>query len=135
MQKQFKFDLKIYYEDTDAGGVVFYANYLKYLERARTEAIYSLGYTNTQLKEKYNIIIIVKSCIINYIKSAKFEDRLVVYSEVKSISKASFVMKQVIKRKNIEISNAEIVLVAINEKGKPTKLPNGFINKLRKHTK
>ena len=135
MQKQFKFDLKIYYEDTDAGGVVFYANYLKYLERARTEAIYSLGYTNTQLKEKYNIIIIVKSCNINYIKSAKFEDRLVVYSEVKSISKASFVMKQVIKRKNIEISNAEIVLVAINEKGKPTKLPNGFINKLRKHTK
>ena len=135
MQKQFKFDLKIYYEDTDAGGVVFYANYLKYLERARTEAIYSLGYTNTQLKEKYNIIIIVKSCNINYIKSAKFEDRLVVYSEVKSISKASFVMKQVIKRKNIEISNAEIVLVAINEKGKPTKLPNGFANKLRKHTK
>ena len=135
MQKQFKFDLKIYYEDTDAGGVVFYANYLKYLERARTEAIYSLGYTNTQLKDKYDIIIIVKSCNINYIKSAKFEDRLIVYSEVKSISKASFVMKQVIKRKNIEISNAEIVLVAINEKGKPTKLPNGFANKLRKHIK
>ena len=135
MQKQFKFDLKIYYEDTDAGGVVFYANYLKYLERARTEAIYSLGYTNTKLKDKYDIIIIVKSCNINYIKSAKFEDRLSVYSKIKSISKASFVMKQVIKRKNIEISNAEIVLVAINEKGKPTKLPNGFINKLRKHTK
>ena len=135
MQKQFKFDLKIYYEDTDAGGVVFYANYLKYLERARTEAIYSLGYTNTQLKDKYDIIIIVKSCNINYIKSAKFEDRLSVYSKIKSISNASFVMKQVIKRKNIEISNAEIVLVAINEKGKPTKLPNGFANKLRKHTK
>lgn len=135
MQKQFKFDLKIYYEDTDAGGVVFYANYLKYLERARTEAIYSLGYTNTQLKDKYDIIIIVKSCNINYIKSAKFEDRLSVYSKIKSISKASFVMKQVIKRKNIEISNAEIVLVAINEKGKPTKLPNGFANKLRKHIK
>ena len=135
MQKQFKFDLKIYYEDTDAGGVVFYANYLKYLERARTEAIYSLGYTNTQFKEKYNIIIIVKSCNINYIKSAKFEDRLSVYSKIKSISKASFVMKQVIKRKNIEISNAEIVLVAINEKGKPTKLPNGFANELRKHIK
>tara|TARA_B100000242_G_scaffold284197_1_gene247235 strand:+ start:4251 stop:4658 length:408 start_codon:yes stop_codon:yes gene_type:complete len=135
MQKQFKFDLKIYYEDTDAGGVVFYANYLKYLERARTEAIYSLGYTNTKLKDKYDIIIIVKSCNINYIKSAKFEDRLSVYSKIKSISKASFVMKQVIKRKNIEISNAEIVLVAINEKGKPTKLPNGFANKLRKHIK
>ena len=135
MQKQFKFDLKIYYEDTDAGGVVFYANYLKYLERARTEAIYSLGYTNTQLKDKYDIIIIVKSCNINYIKSAKFEDRLSVYSKIMSISKASFVMKQVIKRKNIEISNAEIVLVAINEKGKPTKLPNGFANKLRKHIK
>ena len=135
MQKQFKFDLKIYYEDTDAGGVVFYANYLKYLERARTEAIYSLGYTNTKLKDKYDIIIIVKSCNINYIKSAKFEDRLSVYSKIKSISKASIVMKQVIKRKNIEISNAEIVLVAINEKGKPTKLPNGFANKLRKHIK
>ena len=89
MQKQFKFDLKIYYEDTDAGGVVFYANYLKYLERARTEAIYSLGYTNTQLKEKYNIIIIVKSCNINYIKSAKFGGKLDVFKKSASDSTMS----------------------------------------------
>ena len=55
MAKKFNFTIKIYYEDTDSGGVVYYANYLKFLERARSEALYSLGFTNSSLLEKYNI--------------------------------------------------------------------------------
>ena len=64
MTKKFKFCVKVYYEDTDAGGVVYYANYLKFLERARSEAVYSLGYTNSDLLEKHGLLLIVKSCNI-----------------------------------------------------------------------
>ena len=76
MAKKFNFSVKVYYEDTDAGGVVYYANYLKFLERARSEAIYSLGYTNSSLLEKFGVLLIVKSCNIEYKKPAKFEDKL-----------------------------------------------------------
>ena len=71
MSKEFLFSFKVYYEDTDAGGVVYYANYLKFLERARSEAIAELGITNTKLFKEFNVLIIVKSCNIEYHKSAK----------------------------------------------------------------
>ena len=66
MAKKFNFTVKVYYEDTDAGGVVYYANYLKFMERARSEAIYSLGFTNSSLLESHGILLIVKSCNIEY---------------------------------------------------------------------
>ena len=94
MSKQFIHKVKIYYEDTDAGGVVYYANYLKYLERARSEAIYSLGLTNANLQKDHDTLIIVKSCNIEYKKPAKFENILDVVSEVTSFTKTSFTMKQ-----------------------------------------
>ena len=72
MAKKFSFTVKIYYEDTDAGGVVYYANYLKFLERARSEAIYSLGYTNSSILERFGVLLIVKSCNIEYKKPARF---------------------------------------------------------------
>ena len=78
------FSLKVYYEDTDSGGVVYYANYLKYLERARSEAIYSLGLTNTNLQKDHHSLIIVKSCNIEYKKPARFEDELEIISSISS---------------------------------------------------
>ena len=98
MAKKFNFNFKIYYEDTDTGGVVYYANYLKFLERARSEAIYSLGYTNSDLLDDHGILLIVKSCNIEYKKPAKFEDILDIFSEVHSFTKTSFLMKQNILR-------------------------------------
>ena len=92
MSKQFKHNIKIYYEDTDSGGVVYYANYLKYLERARSEAIYSLGLSNSILQEDYGTLIIVKSCNIKYKKPVKFEDELEVMSSVISKTRTSFSM-------------------------------------------
>ena len=70
MHKNFTHNVKVYYEDTDAGGVVYYANYLKYLERARTEALFSIGFSNKKVQEEFNSLIIVKSCNIEYRKSA-----------------------------------------------------------------
>ena len=124
MHENFFHKLKVYYEDTDSGGVVYYANYLKFLERARTEAIYSLGLTNSELLNKNGILLIVKSCYIEYKKPAKLEDNLDVISEVVSFTKTSFVMKQSILRKNEIISIADVHLVAVDQNGKPSKIPD-----------
>ncbi len=124
MAKKFNFTVKVYYEDTDAGGVVYYANYLKFLERARSEAIYSLGYTNLSLLESFGILLIVKSCNIEYKKPAKFEDKLDIISEVKSFTKTSFLMAQSISRDNELITDAEVHLVSVDKNGKPSKVPD-----------
>ena len=125
-----KFKIKIYYEDTDSGGVVYYANYLKFLERARTEMISSLGLSNRKLLEDYKILIIVKSCKIEYKKPLVLEDLIFVKSKIKSISKSSFVMEQSIEKDGILASKAEVVLVTVNLSGKPVKIPEILIKKL-----
>ena len=131
MHKEFKYNTKVYYEDTDAAGIVYYANYLKFLERARSEAIYSIGLTNKKLLNDHGNIIIVKSCKIDYKSPAKFEDLLEIISKIKTIGKSSFTMDQMIKRKEEIISESEIVLVTVNAEGKPIRIPdvlNKFLN-------
>ena len=130
MAKKFNFTIKVYYEDTDSGGVVYYANYLKFLERARSEAIYTLGFTNSGLLEKYNILLIVKSCNIEYKKPAKFEDKINIISEVISFTKTSFLMKQNISRNNELITEANVHIVIVDKNGKPSKIPEELKKKL-----
>jgi len=124
MHENFYHSVKVYYEDTDAGGVVYYANYLKYLERARTEALAKIGLSNLQIKEKFGALIIVKSCNIEYKKSAHLEDQLSIRSFVKSVTKTSFFMNQFITNDKTPIVEAQVHLVFINEKGKPVKVPD-----------
>ncbi len=130
MAKKFNFNIKVYYEDTDAGGVVYYANYLKFLERARSEAIYSLGFSNKELLEDHGILLIVKSCNIQYKKPAQLEDLLEISSEATSFTKTSILMKQLILKSKDIISEAEVHLVAVDKKGKPTKIPDQLKRKL-----
>ena len=125
-----EFKIKIYYEDTDAGGVVYYANYLKFLERARTEMISSIGFSNKKLLDDYGTLIIVKSCKIEYKKSIKLEDEIIVKSKIKSVSRSSFIMEQIIEKDGILTSEAEIVLVTVNKSGKPVKIPDILEKKL-----
>ena len=126
MHENFFHKLKVYYEDTDAGGVVYYANYLKFLERARTEALVSLGFSNKKIKDEFGALIIVKSCNIDYKKSVYLEDELSIRSFVKSITKTSFIMNQFITRRDEIVVEAKIHLVFINEKGKPIKIPDNL---------
>ena len=133
MTNSFKYELKIYYEDTDAGGVVYYANYLKFLERARSEAIYEMGFSNTELKKEFGVLIIVKSCNIDYKKPAIFEDKLSIISTIKEITKTSFIMEQNINRDTELIAYADIHLVSVNLDGKPTKIPEILKNKLSEY--
>jgi acyl-CoA thioester hydrolase len=123
MHENFYHNVKVYYEDTDAGGVVYYANYLKYLERARTEALSTIGLSNLQIKDKFGALIIVKSCNIEYKKSAYLEDKLNIRSFIKSITKTSFIMKQIITKENDIILESQIHLVFINDIGKPIRVP------------
>ena len=131
MHENFFHKLKVYYEDTDSGGVVYYANYLKFLERARTEALYSIGYSNKKVKDVFDALIIVKACNIEYKKSAHLEDELNIRSFVKSITKTSFFMNQIITRDNDTIVEAQVHLVFINKDGKPVKIPDEIYSKFK----
>ena len=113
MHENFFHKLKVYYEDTDSGGVVYYANYLKYLERARTEALFSIGFSNKKVQEQFESLIIVKSCNIEYKKSAFLEDELVIVSCITSFSRTSFTMRQNIFKNGEKILIAKIVTVFI----------------------
>jgi acyl-CoA thioester hydrolase len=123
MHENFFHKVKVYYEDTDSGGVVYYANYLKFLERARTEALFSIGFTNKKIREEFNSLIIVKSCNIEYKRSAHLEDELTIRSFVKSVTKTSFFMNQEITRNDDVIVEAKVHLVFVNKEGKPIKIP------------
>ena len=131
MHENFFHKLKVYYEDTDSGGVVYYANYLKFLERARTEALVSIGFSNKKVKEQFNSLIIVKSCNIEYKKPAYLEDELNVRSFVKSITRTSFFMNQIITKKDEIIVEAQIHLVFVNDQGKPVKIPDEIYSKFK----
>ena len=123
MHENFFHNIKIYYEDTDAGGVVYYANYLNFLERARTEALVTIGFNNKKIKEDYGALIIVKSCNIEYKKPSYLEDELKIRSFVKSFTKTSFFMSQFISRGDELIVEAKVHLVFVDKSGKPVKVP------------
>ena len=131
MHENFFHKLRVYYEDTDAGGVVYYANYLKFLERARTEALFSIGFNNKKVKDLFNSLIIVKSCNIEYKKSAYLEDDLTVRSFVKSITKTSFFMNQIITKGEDVIVEAQVHLVFVNKEGRPVKIPDEIYSKFK----
>ena len=123
MHENFFHNIKVYYEDTDAGGVVYYANYLKFLERARTEALFTIGFNNKKIKEDYGALIVVKSCNIEYKKPSYLEDELKIRSFVKSVTKTSFFMSQFISRDDELIVEAKVHLVFVDKNGKPIKVP------------
>ncbi len=131
MHENFFYKLKVYYEDTDSGGVVYYANYLKFLERARTESLFSIGFSNKKIKDQFNSLIIVKSCNIEYKKSAYLEDELKIRSFVKSISKTSFFMNQIITKGEDIIVEAQVHLVFVNKDSKPVKIPDEIYSKFK----
>ena len=122
----FNFKIKVYYEDTDAGGIVYYANYLKYLERARTNLIQDSGFSLCSLSEKYDCHFVVKNINCNYIQSAKLEDELTIQTKVIYIKKASFELEQNIYKDDRVIFKSKVLMVNINSTGKPIKIPDSL---------
>ena len=122
MVKSFTYKTKIYYEDTDAGGIVYYANYLKYFERARTEWIYSLGFNHNKLSA-LDTLIVVRSCYIDYEKPVKFEEKIEVVSELSKLSPVRLNLIQFVKVGNETRVKAKVELAVIDQAGKPKKMP------------
>ena len=124
-----KYKVRIYYEDTDAGGVVFYANYFKFTERARTELIYEkLKLKHIELKDKFDVIFVVKSLSSKYIAPAKFEDDLTVVSKIVEKRPVRLIIDQNIEKGNKLIFTSTIELAVVSSKGKITKLPDQLLS-------
>ena len=128
-----KLGVRVYYEDTDSGGVVYYANYLKYIERGRTEFLRELGFNQDQLIAQDNILFIVRSIEANYLSPAFLDDLIEVYTEIKSVSHASltFAQKIVNIEKNTVLFNAEVKVVSVLKNNfKPCALPQVILEEL-----
>ncbi|MGB5276550.1 MAG: tol-pal system-associated acyl-CoA thioesterase [Gammaproteobacteria bacterium] len=125
-QIEFSWPVRVYYEDTDAGGVVYYANYLKFLERARTEYLRELGFEQDQLKQEYGIIFAVHSLTIQYRKPAVFNDALRVTAVISDKGNARLTFKQMITREdqNTPICSAEVSIACLDaNKFSPVRIP------------
>ena len=123
-----KNNVRVYYEDTDAGGVVYHANYLKYAERSRTEMLRKYKIEQEVLKNNYSIRFIVKDLFIEYYKAAILDDYLTIKSFIIKISSAKIKMEQEIYRKNTLLAKINITLGSINLEGKPSRLPKFVLN-------
>ncbi len=128
----FQWPVRVYYEDTDSGGVVYYANYLKFFERSRTEYLRSFGFEQDQLIAEQNIIFVVSSVQVDYLKPARFNEYLEVSATVTLAKKASLVFEQIITR-NGEVLCKGIIRIGCldSEKLRPKRIPDFILNKLK----
>ena len=113
---------RVYYEDTDASGRVYHANYLKYLERGRSNLIYQSKYNHQELLKKFNIIFVVKNLNINYLRPAFFEDILEVQTSINQLSRVKLNFNQKIFRNTELLVDAEVIVIAVNIEGKIIRL-------------
>lgn len=123
---------RVYYEDTDAGQVMYYANYLKFAERARTEWLRDLGIEQKQLAEKESVLFVVKEVNMQLKKPACLDDMVVITTEVESVNKASIVLTQTMHREDVLLANLTVHIVSVNLAFKPVALPGILQNQLNK---
>jgi len=121
-----KIDFRIYYEDTDAGGIVFYANYLKFAERARTEWLRGLGFNQSNLE----LLFVVRRVQIDYLAPARLDDVITVESALQNISRSSITMNQIVKSGEILLAEMEVLLVCVDKTMKPVRIPNDIKQKI-----
>ncbi len=127
----FSWPIRVYYEDTDAGGVVFYANYLKFFERARTEMLRDSGFEQDQLLKEQGVIFVVRSVQVDYLKPAQFNDQIVATATVIQMKKTSFVFKQEVLRGEQLLCKGEVVIVCVDaETMRPKAVPQAILEKL-----
>ena len=122
--------LRIYYEDTDAGGVVYYANYLRFAERARTEMLRLAGVPHEQLREQTGATFAVSRCQVEYLRPAKLDDEIWVSTRLTGLCGASAEMEQIIGRGDARLAHMAIRLAFVSSDGKPTRLPPSLRNAL-----
>ena len=127
------FRLRVYYEDTDAGGIVYYANYLKFAERARTEVLRDLGVGQRELMEGEGLGFAVRRCAADYLAPARLDDELEVHSTVRALGPASIDIEQNIRRSDGvgELVNLEVKLAVLNKSGRASRIPEDVAELLK----
>lgn len=129
----FAFPVRVYYEDTDAGGIVYYANYLKFAERARTEFLRMLAIHQQQDLQEKQTGFIVRSCHIEYLKSAVLDDVLTVTNQVTEVGAASAIVAQKILRGDEVLATLEVKVIYMNvATHRPTRIPADMVEKFKK---
>ena len=124
------FNCRVYYEDTDLAGIVYYANYLKFIERARTEWVRGLGVDQGKLKSDTGVVFAVRRVEADYLAPARFDDLLQVVTTVQAVGGARVVLRQEVLRGEALIFTALVTLVALTATGAPTRLPAEFRQRL-----
>ena len=127
----FRWPIRVYYEDTDAAGVVYYANYLKYFERARTEWLRSLGFGQKALARDYNVIFVVRAVNIKYLRPAQFDDELTVEAAIAEQPRASIVFTHALKRADETLATAQIHVTCVNTQTfRPVRIPEPILERI-----
>jgi acyl-CoA thioester hydrolase len=128
----FAWPVRVYYEDTDAGGVVYYANYLRFMERARTEWLRTLGFEQTDLSARHQAVFVVRSVSIEYLKPSLFNDSLQVTVELAKVGASQILVAQRVMRDGDELVTAEVRLACVNTASfRPFRIPQAVITKIR----
>jgi acyl-CoA thioester hydrolase len=123
----FIWPVRIYYEDTDAGGVVYHTNYIKFMERARTEYLRSMGYTLVQLEKEQGILFAVRALSVEYLGPAHLNDLLSITVGIQTIRSASIIFRQTVRRENQILCNGQVRVASISADAfKPKILPRNI---------
>ena len=126
MPKAHVFPLRVYYEDTDAGGIVYYANYLRFAERARTEYLRSVGTDNQTLMAEDGIAFTVRQCVVDYMQPAYLDDALTVHTRFLEVGGASLRAEQTVKRDVDDLAHLIVRLACVGNDGKPRRIPKAL---------
>ena len=128
----FAWPVRVYYEDTDAAGVVYYANYLKYMERARTEWLRASGFDQIELAERYGVIFVVRSAAIEYLAPARFNDELQVTVELIKVGAGQIDLVQRVLRGDALLAKAAVKVACVARTTmRPTRLPQPLATRIR----
>jgi len=128
----FDFPVRVYYEDTDAGGVVYFANYLRFMERARTEWLRQLGFDQSELRERQGVLFVVRGVEATYRRPARLDDALTVQSRLAVLSRVALHFEQSIVRdgETLVSGNSEVICVGA-ESMRPTRMPDPLMQVLQ----
>jgi acyl-CoA thioester hydrolase len=119
----YHFPIRVYYEDTDAGGIVYHAGYLKFAERARTEFMRTLGWAHNRLAAELGVIWVVRRLLIDYHRPARLDDCLVVTTVCNSLQGASIDISQHIRRGEVELTELHLQIALLTPEGRPARVP------------
>ena len=132
VSREFVLPIRVYYEDTDAGGVVYHSNYINFMERARTEWLRALGFEQDDLREQFGVVFAVRSMEVDFLKPARFNEMVSVTASVSQYGKASLVFSQCVKRGDESLCCAKVKVACLDVKRfKPTAMPEAILTELK----